>query len=55
MSNILYLGSATISKVEAYLPISGTYSEPCQPFKKEAFAETDDGFQPQTIFAKALP
>ena len=37
---------AAISEVEAYLPIAGTYSGPCQPFKKQAFVETVDGFQP---------
>ena len=46
MSNILHLGRAAISKVKAYLPISGTYVEPCQQFKKEAFTEIVDGFQP---------
>ena len=47
MLNILQLGRAAISKLEeAYLPISGTYSEPCRICKKEAFAKIVDGFQP---------
>ena len=39
MTSMLQLGRAAIDEVEAYLAISGTYSEPCQTFKKEFFGE----------------
>ena len=53
MSNILQLGRAAISKLEeAYLPISGTYSEPCRICKKEAFAKISTAFNRKPFLQK---
>ena len=54
MTNMLQLGRAAIDEVGAYLTISGTYSEPCQTFKKEFFCENSSQFSTVNYFCKSF-